>query len=131
MSGLNVVDSSGWLEYFNADPRGDVFAPAIEAVAFLIIPAITIYEVYRRLRPQRSDFHALQAVSVMRLGLVIDFDVELALAAARLSLDHKLAMADSMILATARRTGATLWTQDADFDGIAGVRYFPKVVTSR
>lgn len=127
MINLNVIDSSGWLEYFGAGSRGDIFAEAIADVPRLIVPAITLYDVYRRLLSQRSDLQALQAISVMRLGLVVDLGVDLALAAARLSHVHGLAMADSIILATVRRFSATLWTQDADFDGLPDVRYFPKL----
>lgn len=124
---LNVVDSSGWLEYFGIDRAGDAFAEAIDKPENLIVPAISIFEVYGRLRPQRGDFDALRAVSVMRLGRVVDLDVDLAIKAADLSIAHKLPMADSIIYATARRFGAELWTQDADFESLPGVRYFPKL----
>ena len=127
MALLSVVDSSGWLEYFGVGNDGDAFAAAIDAPENLIVPVISIFEVYKRLRPQSGDFDALRAVSVMRLGRVVDLDVDLAIKAADISITRKLPMADSIIYATARRFGAELWTQDADFDGLPGVRYFPKI----
>ena len=127
MTRLTVVDSSGWLEYFGIGDAGDSFAAAIDAPEGLIVPVISIFEVYKRLRPQSGEFDALRAVSVMRLGRVVELDVDLAIKAADLSTTHKLPMADSIIYATARCFDAELWTQDADFDGLPGVRYFPKI----
>ncbi|GGE07677.1 hypothetical protein GCM10011529_12590 [Polymorphobacter glacialis] len=126
MTDFNVVDSSGWLEYFGTGSGGDRFASAIENSAKLIVPTISIYEVYKRLSAQRSEHLSLQAVSVMRLATVVELDIDLSLAAARLSKAHKLPMADSIIYAIARRFDAMLYTQDADFDGLPGVRYFAK-----
>lgn len=123
---MNVVDSSGWLEYFADGPNADFFAEAIETVDELIVPAISIYEVFKRVYQQRGESDALQAAALMEQGSVIDLDAPLALSAAKLSLDSKLPMADSIILATARAQNATLWTQDADFKGIAGVQYMEK-----
>lgn len=123
---MNVVDSSGWLEYFADGPNADFFAEAIETVDELIVPAISIYEVFKRVYQQRGESDALQAAALMEQGFVIDLDAPLALSAAKLSLDSKLPMADSIILATARAQNATLWTQDADFKGIAGVQYMEK-----
>jgi predicted nucleic acid-binding protein len=120
---MNVVDSSGWLEYFADGPNADFFAPVIEDVAELLVPVITIYEVFKRVLQQRSEDDALQAVAVMMQGRVVDLDPVLALSAAAISTDLRLPMADSIILATARAYGATLWTQDADFENIEGVRY--------
>ena len=123
---MNVVDSSGWLEYFADGPNADFFAEAIETIDELIVPAISIYEVFKRVYQQRGESDALQTVALMEQGTVIDLDTTLALSAAKLSLDLKLPMADSIILATARAQNATLWTQDADFKGIAGVQYMEK-----
>jgi predicted nucleic acid-binding protein len=124
MSGdLHVVDSSGWLEYFADGPNADFFAAALEEPDALVVPAVSLYEVFKRVLQQRSEDLALRAVAQMRQGRVVDLDTALALHAARLSVAHRLPMADSMILATARRHDAVLWTQDADFDGIEGVRY--------
>lgn len=120
---MNVVDSSAWLEYFANGPNADFFAPAIEKTADLLVPSLTLYEVFKRIRQQRDEGSALQAVAVMQQGTVIDLDAFLALTAARLSIEHQLPLADSIILATARARGAKLWTQDADFKGMKGVEY--------
>ena len=95
----------------------------IEAIDELVVPSLTIHEVFKRVLQQRDESHALRAVAVMRQGAVVDLDVRLALSAARLSLDTRLPMADSVVLATARLHQATLWTQDADFASLPGVRY--------
>ena len=120
---MNVVDSSAWLEYFADGPNAGAFAPPIQATAELVVPSITLFEVFKRVYQQRGEGPALQAVAVMEQGQVIDLDGPLSLAAAKLSADSKLPLADSVVLATARRHEATLWTQDADFEGFPGVRY--------
>lgn len=123
---MNVVDSSGWLEYFADGPNADFFAQAIEAATDLVVPTLSLYEVFKRILQQRGEGDALQAVAVMIQGNVIDLDMDLALSAAKVSMDLKLPMADSVMLATAQAHGATLWTQDADFEEIAGVQYIAK-----
>jgi len=123
---VNVVDSSGWLEYFADGPNADFFAPALEVTGTLVVPAISLYEVFKRVLQQRGEDDALRAVAQMQQGMVAPLDAALALHAARLSAQRRLPMADSIILATAQRFEATLWTQDADFEGVDGVRYRPK-----
>ena len=123
---MNVVDSSGWLEYFADGPNADFFAPAIEDTADLVVPSITLYEVFKRVLQQRSDGDALQAVAVMQQAVVVGLDAALAVSAARFSADLGLPMADSIVLATARAHEAVLWTQDADFEGMEGVRFVAK-----
>jgi predicted nucleic acid-binding protein len=123
---MNVVDSSGWLEYFADGPNADFFAPAIEAVTDLVVPTLSLYEVFKRVLQQRGEGDALQAVAIMIQGQVIDLDMDLALSAAKLSAELKLPMADSMMLATARAHDATLWAQDMDFEDISGVQYIAK-----
>lgn len=120
---MNVVDSSGWLEYFADGPNANFFSCAIEATGELLVPAVSLYEVFKRVMQQRGEGDALQAVALMQQGQVIELSSPLALSAARLSLEHRLPMADSMILASAKAHAATLWTQDADFDGVPGVKY--------
>ncbi len=120
---MNVVDSSAWLEYFANGPNASFFAPAIERTEELLVPSLVLYEVFKRVLQQRDEDHALQAVAVMQQGVVVDLDARLALVAARISLDGKLPMADSIILATARAHGATVWTQDADFKGLPRVQF--------
>ena len=123
---MNVVDSSGWLEYFADGPNANFFADAIEATTDLLVPTVTLYEVFKRVIQQRGEGDALQAVALMQQGQVLELSSPLALSAARLSIEHRLPMADSMILASANAHGATLWTQDADFEGIPGVQYIAK-----
>jgi predicted nucleic acid-binding protein len=120
---MNVVDSNGWLEYYADGPNADFFASAIERTSELIVPTLSLYEVFKRVFQQRGEGDALQAVAVMLQGTVVDLDMDLALSAAKLSIELKLPMADSVMLATARHHGAILWTQDAHFDAIQGVQY--------
>lgn len=123
---MNVVDSCGWLEYFANGQNADFFAPIIEDTASLIIPSVSLFEVFKRIIQQRTENDALRAVALMQQGRVIVLDDALALSAAKLSFDFKLPMADSLILATARVHAAVLWTQDHDFAGIQGVQYIQK-----
>ena len=123
---MNVVDSSGWLEYFADAPNAEFFAPAIEDTSNLIVPSISVYEVFKKVLQERGEGDALQAVAIMTQGKVVELDTILALDAARLSVDLDLPMADSMMLAVARMYGATLWTQAADFEGLEGVQYLRK-----
>jgi predicted nucleic acid-binding protein len=120
---MNVVDSSGWLEYFADGPNARFFAKAIEGTAQLLVPTVSLYEVFKRVLQQRGEGDALQAVALMHQGQVVELSDALALAAARVSVDLGLPMADSIILATARMRDAILWTQDSDFAGVPGVRY--------
>jgi predicted nucleic acid-binding protein len=123
---MNVVDSSGWLEYLADTPNAEFFAPAIEDVENLVVPVISLYEVFKRVYQQRGEDDALKAVALMMQGRVIDLDAEIALSAAKLSQDMSIPLADSIILATARAYQATLWTQDEHFKGIAEVQYIAK-----
>src|SRR5436190_21949321 len=111
---MNLVDSSAWLEYFADTPNARFFAQAIENVDDLIVPTICLLEVFKRVLQLRGEQAALQAIVQMRLGAVVDLDSSLALAAAKIGHEMKLALADSIILATARSRNATIWTQDAD-----------------
>jgi predicted nucleic acid-binding protein len=122
----HVVDSSAWLEYFADGPGAEHFAPIIEKPETLLVPTITLFEVFKRIVVQRDENDAIACVAVMQQGEVIAIDAALALQAAKLSVKHQLPMADSLIYATAQRASASLWTQDADFERLQGVRYFPK-----
>ncbi len=126
---MNVVDSSGWLEYFADAPNANFFASAIENTDELVVPSISIYEVFKRVLQQREESAALQAIAVMQQGLVVDLDTNLALNAAKISIEYSLPMADSIMLATALSYDATLWTQDLDFSRIDGVKYIEKAKT--
>ena len=123
---MNIVDSSGWLEYFAEGGNADFFAPAIEDTKNLLVPVICIYKVFKKLLQQSGDNEAQIHVSDMKQGKIIEIDESLALSAAKLSADLKLPMADSLILATARANNAILWTQDEHFKDLDGVRYIEK-----
>jgi predicted nucleic acid-binding protein len=123
---MNIVDSSGWLEYFADGPNADFFAPAVESTADLMVPTVSLYEVFKRVLQQRDEGEALQAVAVMQQGRVVDLDAAIALSAAKVSVGLKLPLAEGVMLATARMHSATLWTQDADFKNIEGVEYVEK-----
>ena len=123
---MNVIDSSGWLEYFISDKNAGFFAPVIENPAEVLVPTISLFEVFKRVLIEKNRDDALEAIALMKEGVVIDLDDSLALVAAELSYELKLPMADSIILATARTYDATLWTQDAHFKDIEGVKYIEK-----
>jgi len=123
---MNVVDSSGWVEYFTKGSNARFFIPPVQNVENLLVPSICIYEVFKRLTLDMGEENALQAVGIMSYGRVIELNRKIAIDAAGLSLELKLAMADSIILATAREYDATLWTQDAHFKGLDGVKYIEK-----
>lgn len=118
---MNLVDSSGWLEYFADGPNAKVFARPLQDPEDLIVPTVCLYEVFKVVLRQREQSAALQAVALMRQGTIVELSERIALLAAELSIEHKLPMADSVILATARIHGAHVWTQDADLTGIEGV----------
>lgn len=123
---MNLVDSSGWIEYFIESSNADFFAPLIEDTKSLIVPSISLYEVFKKLLIETDEATALQAISQMQLGKVIVLDEPLALCAARISFDLKLALADSIILATARLFKATFYTQDEHFANIPDVKFIGK-----
>lgn len=124
---MNVVDSSGWLEYFADTKRASLFAKPIEDTENLIVSVISIYEVFKKLLSGMDEDTALTAIAHMQMGTVIDLDLDLSMFAARISVENRLPMADSIIWSTALRYKATLWTQDADFSGLKGrIKYFQK-----
>lgn len=124
---MNVVDSSGWLAYFAGDANASFFAPAVTEIDALVVPTICMYEVFKRLLAQRGEESALEAIGIMSLGNIVDLSREIAVNAAAISSELKIAMADSIILATTRAYDATLWTQDADFKGMEGVQYIERI----
>lgn len=123
---MNVVDSSAWLSFFSGDANADVFAEPIENTSQLIVPSITLTEVFKCILRQCDENKALEAIAHMRQGRVIDLDGNLAISAAKVGVDLKLPLADSIIYATGQKYSAIIWTQDNDFEGLTGVRYFPK-----
>jgi predicted nucleic acid-binding protein len=123
---VNLVDSSAWLEYFADGPNAAFFAPVIEKPGELIVPTIVVFEVYKRIRQQTDRHAALEAVATLCVGRIVDLTLTLAIAAAAISHSEKLPLADSIILATARAEKAVIWTQDADFKLITGVKFRAK-----
>ncbi len=123
---MNVVDSCGWLEYFADGDKADFYASAITDEASLVVPTICIYEVFNKLSLQLGKEAALQAMGLLYRGHLAALNDEIALQAALLSIDHKLPLADSVILATAYAHEATLWTQDEHFKGLICVEYIEK-----
>jgi predicted nucleic acid-binding protein len=123
---MNLVDSSGWLEYFADGRNAEFFAKVIEETENVIVSTINIYEVFRRVLQQRGEDAALQAVALMHQGSVVDVTSPIAMEAVKLSTELKIPMADSMILATARACGAIMWTQDAHFEGLPDTKFIKK-----
>ncbi|MEO7368281.1 MAG: type II toxin-antitoxin system VapC family toxin [Gemmatimonadaceae bacterium] len=123
---FNVVDSSAWLAWFADEPGAVSFGPAIEDTELLIVPTICLTEVFKVVARQRGEGDALQAIAIMQQGQVVALDGELALAAAVVGATHKLPLANSIVFATARQFDALVWTQDEDFEGLPGARYFRK-----
>ncbi len=123
---MNIVDSSGWLAYFADEPNAKHFLNPLKDTASLVVPTITVYEVFKVVLRESGENDALQVTAAMQKGAVIDLTTQLAIAASKLSLKNGLPMADSIILATAKAYSAILWTQDSDFKNMAGVKYFPR-----
>lgn len=123
---MNVVDSSGWLEYLANGPNASQFAEPLLKLDELIVPIISVYEVFKRTLRERGPVFAFQVAGLMYQGQVVPLNGVLAIDAAFLSNQLSLPMADSIILATASAHGATLWTQDKDFESIEGVKYIAK-----
>ena len=123
---MNVVDTSGWLEYFTEGENADFFAPAIVDTEHLIVPVICVYEVFKKVLQDQGLGMAEFRVADLVKGTIVDLTASLAMSAAKLSAELKLPMADSIILAIAREYSAILWTQDEHFKNIEGVQYIEK-----
>ena len=123
---MNVIDSSGWLEYFADGANADIFAEPLEDIANVLVPAICYYEVFKVILRERNESDALQVLALMHQGITIDINSDIAVQAAKNSLQYRLPMADSIIFTIAKQFGSTLWTQNVDFKDLAGVRYIPK-----
>ncbi len=123
---MNVVDSSGWIEFFQDSPRADLFQSPIEDRQKLLVPTIALFEVHKVLSRNLPDALVDKCLTVMRVGKVLDLTDARAIAASKVSKTHQLALADAAMYSMAQEHGATFWTQDADYDGLPGVRYFPK-----
>jgi predicted nucleic acid-binding protein len=126
VSAANLVDSSGWIEYFTNSANADFFASPIEDRENLVVASLSLLEVFKWVLREQGETAALQATALMQQGEIVDLDATLALHSAKLGVQLKLPLADSVLYATAQVFGATLWTQDAHFEGLPGVRYTPK-----
>lgn len=120
---MNVVDSSAWLTYFKGGRNASYFAKPVECLEELLVPTITLTEVFKVIARDRDPETALVYTAHMLPGRVVPLDESLAVAAAELGLAHKLPLADSIVYATAKRFDALVWTQDSDFEGLDGVRF--------
>lgn len=123
---MTLVDSSGWIEFLQGTKRAALFEPALARMDEVIVPSVALYEVHRLIAAKNSEAAADAAVMLMQKAGVVDLNATLARLASVLARAHQLALADAIIYATARHCGAKLWTQDAHFKGLPGVKYFPK-----
>ena len=123
---MNVVDSSGWIEYFTDSVRADLFAAPIEQRDQLLVPTIALFEVHKILSRSLPEGIVDRCLNVMRMGRVLDLTDIRAVAASKAARQHRLALADAAVYSMAREHNANLWTQDVDYDGLPGVRYFAK-----
>lgn len=123
---MNVVDSSAWLSYFAGDANARIFSTPIENIEELIVPSITITEVFKFVLRQRGEDMALEVIAHMEQGKVVPLDSSLAIDSAKYGIDYKLPLADSIIYATGQKFKAVIWTQDIDFKSLAGVKYYQK-----
>ncbi|MCW7468783.1 type II toxin-antitoxin system VapC family toxin [Leptospira kanakyensis] len=123
---LNVVDSSGWLEYFSGTNRADLFSAAIEKTETLLVPSLSLFEIFKKVYKEKGEDLALKIVAHMQLGKVINLDSRISIYAAKISVENSIPMADSIIYATAQLNKATLWTQYNDIRGLPGVKFFDK-----
>ena len=125
---MNIIDSSCWLEYLMDTEIGAIIAPVIESPGSLVVPTITIYEVYKKLLAEKGEEYALDVVSYMQTGMVVELSAELSLSAAQISRKHKLPMADSIIYATAQRYSAVVFSCDKHFKNVPNIQYFSKTL---
>jgi predicted nucleic acid-binding protein len=125
---MNIVDSCGWLEYFSGGPNAELFFTPLQEPSSLLVPTITIYEVFKVVMRESSENEALQSIAAMQKGSVVDLTAGIAMNASKLSLLHNLPMADCIILATAKSYKCIIWTQDSDFESLPRVKFFPKKI---
>ena len=123
---MNIIDSSGWLEYFSGGPNAEHFLPPLQESSSLVVPTITIYEVFKVVLREAGENEAIQAIAAMQKGMVVELTASVAMNAAKLSMKHNIPMADSIILATTISYNCIIWTQDSDFENLQRVKFFPK-----
>lgn len=124
---MNVVDTSGWLEYFEGGENSRIFAEPIKKTEELLVPVICIYEISKVILRESNEDNLMQALAAIQKAKIVELSSSISIAAAKVSLKYKLPMADSIIYATAMRFGATVWTQDADFQNLPNIKYLPKL----
>ncbi len=124
---MNLVDSSGWIEYLQDSARADLFAEPIENRRQLLVPTIALYEVHKVLRRSLPADLVNRCLDVMRLGRVLDLTDHRAVAASDTARAHRLGMADAAMYSLAQEFDAVFWTQDIDYQLLPRVRFFPKV----
>jgi predicted nucleic acid-binding protein len=123
---MNIVDSSCWLEFFSGSSVGEKVSAAVENTTNLLVPSITLYEVFKQILLEVDEDSALLAVAHMKQGHVVSLDADLSIYAAKIGKEYQLAMADSIIYAVAKKYNAILWTQDKHFKSLDNVKYFHK-----
>jgi toxin FitB len=123
---MNLVDSSGWLEYFTDGKNAKHFAPVIQDLENLVVSTINLYEIYKKIIQQRDENNAIQAIAIMQQVEILEVTAQIAIDGAKISIENEIPMADSFIIATARSVGAKIWTQDYDFKGLENVMFFKK-----
>lgn len=123
---MNIVDTSGWLEYFAESKNSIHYEKAIAQIDRLIVPTIVLYEVFKKIANEYDEDKALMAIAHMKLAKVVDINETIAIYAAKISIEKKMPMADSIIYATAEMYGATVYTQDEHFSKLANVKHFSK-----
>ncbi len=123
---MNVVDTSGWLEYFEGGQNAKEFSIPIKEIKELVVPTICIYEISKIILRESDENHLLQALAAIQKGQTVSLTPSLSIAAAKASLRYKLPMADSIICTTAKHFNATVWTQDIDFENLPNVNYIQK-----
>ncbi len=123
---MNVIDSSAWLSYFAGDKNSTSFSNPIESLDTLLVPSITVTEVFKHVLRLKGEELALEVIAHMTQGKVISLDTQLAIDAGSYGVQHKLPLADSIIYATTMKFNATLWTQDSDFKDLPNVKFYTK-----
>ena len=120
---MNLVDTSGWIEYFFGGANASFFDPPTEDIRSLLVPVVCLYEVFKKVYQVADEARALRAIAQMKQGRIIPVTEEVALKAALVSLKHKLPLADSLVYAAVQLESAIVWTQDEDFEGLPGVNF--------
>ena len=121
-----LVDSYGWIEYFGDGPLADKYAEYIEKANIneYITPSIILYEVYKKIKREKSEDKALEAYAhIVNYTRIAPLDEKMSLDAAEKSLELGLGMADSIIMATADNNDAKIVTSDEHFKELDNVVY--------